>query len=134
VREVWKHWVPPYALFGPDAAAAELAAGAQAQGRFWELHDAVFAQAGKRLSRPELEALARSVGVDLERLRKESMAGQLRGALERDQSEARKLGLGYGPALLLNGILVAASSDIRLEALAREELARGLFERLKSSP
>jgi protein-disulfide isomerase len=130
---VWKHWVPPYALFGPDAAAAQLAAGAAAQGRFWELHDAVFA-GGRRYSGPELEQIARSVGVDLEKLRRDEKAGTLRAAVDRDQAEARKLGLGYGPALLMNGLVVAGSSDIRLESLAREELSRGLFDRLKTSP
>ncbi len=135
IREVWKNWVPPYASFGLEATAAEFAVAAQNQGRFWELHDLALparpSAAHPRPGKPELEQMARTVGMDLGRMADERRLGTLRVALERDQVELRRLGLNYSPSLLVNGVLLSGSAnEARLEQLISDELARGVLDRL----
>ncbi len=64
----------------PDAQrAAEAAEAAAAQGRFWEMHDALYANGG-RFAADDLAALAERLGLDVERFRAELTDGVLRGA------------------------------------------------------
>lgn len=133
VREVWKNVVPPYARLGIDGVAAELAVGAAAQGRFWELHDQVIAAhaIAVRRSRVDLEAAARAAGLDWPLLDRHQRDGVFRGTVEREQQEARELGVPFAPAVLINGILVVgAPSFERLDRIVRGELERGIVDRL----
>jgi protein-disulfide isomerase len=133
VREVWKAFVPMYLSVGPESYSAELGIAAAEQGRFWELHDLAFAGHGARgrPSRGELEALAVDARLDTARALREERAGQLRAAVERDVADGRRLGVVHAPGLLVNGILFTTPPTWeRLEKLAREELQRGVYDRL----
>ena len=138
VREVWKHWIPPYAMYGVETIAAELAAGAAAQDRFWELHDLVLGDKHLRArpSKAELELLAQKAGVDLTRLSADQKSSAARVAA--DTGELKRLGLLYGPSVLVNGVpLNGPMTYERLEQLVSDELARGILERIhteSSSP
>ena len=115
--------------------ASEAAEAAAEQGAFWELHDLALparpSAAHPRPGKPELEQMARTVGMDLGRMADERRLGTLRVALERDQVELRRLGLNYSPSLLVNGVLLSGSAnEARLEQLISDELARGVLDRL----
>jgi protein-disulfide isomerase len=84
--------------------AAEAAEAAAAQGRFWEMHDALFAGRGK-LADADLVAHARSIGLDAERVGRELAAGEHAARVERDAAAAAALGLTSTPAFFLNGVL-----------------------------
>jgi protein-disulfide isomerase len=105
VREVWRSFVPTFASSGNlDIAAAEIAAAAAAQDRFWALHDALFAPGRPPLprhTRAELEAAARAAGVDLAH----RDAAAERRAVDRDAAEARRLSIPSAPAMVVNGIV-----------------------------
>jgi protein-disulfide isomerase len=135
VREVWRSYVPAFTSAGNlDVAAAEIAAAAAAQDRFWALHDLLFAPGRPplpRRSRAELEAAARTAGVDLTH---RDPAAEHR-ALERDAAEARRLSVPFAPAVLVNGILFhGVPPQERLDRLIRSELQRGIVDRLSNTP
>jgi protein-disulfide isomerase len=133
VRVVWKHFVPPYGGSGPEPYAAELAVEAQAQGRFWALHDLALLGRRPRVrpGRAELDELALAAGVDLSRLARDQKAGLLRPVVERDVLEAHRLG-GYSPIVLVNGIVINVPWGFeRLNRVVEEELDHGLLERLR---
>jgi protein-disulfide isomerase len=128
IREVWLNHVPAY-LSGTsiDMAAAELAAAATAQGKFWALHDAVLRL--QRRGRAELEAAARDAGVDLSR--RDSAAEKRQVA--HDLFEGRRLGVPIAPSLFVNGVLFAGMPQLeRLDRAVRAELQRGLLDRLST--
>jgi uncharacterized OsmC-like protein len=61
----------PRSHFFPHAEeAAEAAEAAAAQGKYWEMHDLLF-ESGGALDRPELAAMARTLGLDVERFERE---------------------------------------------------------------
>jgi protein-disulfide isomerase len=130
IREVWRSYVPPYASSGNiDVAAAELAAIASAQDRFWPLYDHLFAPgpALPRRSRLALDAAARAVGIDLGR----RDAAAERRQLEGDRAEARRFGVPFAPALAVNGVLYHGVPQLeRLDRAVRNELQRGFLDRL----
>jgi len=104
--------------------AARLGAAAQQAGRFWPLHDAWFERAGK-LDREAIEALARTHGLDDERV---AAAGTDDGLLRRvkaDLDAARAAGAPREPTLFVNGrYLPGIAPYDELRAAVAEELER----------
>src|SRR3954447_18303254 len=69
LRFAFRHF--PLTDVHPDAQrAAEAAEAAAAQGAFWEMHDALYANGG-RFAESDLAALARRLGLDVDRCRAE---------------------------------------------------------------
>jgi Na+:H+ antiporter, NhaA family len=95
----------------PDAQrAAEASEAAAAQGRFWEMHDALYANGG-RFSPADLDGLAARLGLDVERFRAELIDGAYVGRVERDAEGARAAGLTSTPTFIVNGRVHAGSFD-----------------------
>jgi protein-disulfide isomerase len=87
----------------PDAQrAAEAAEAAAAQGRFWEMHDALYSSGGM-VGPAVLEAVALRLGLDVERLRAELIVGTYAAREERDAEGARAAGIAATPAFIVNG-------------------------------
>ena len=61
VRVIFRHNPLPFHQDAP--LAAEAAVAAQAQGKFWEMHDKLFANQ-QNLKRPDLEKYAQEIGLD----------------------------------------------------------------------
>jgi protein-disulfide isomerase len=87
----------PHALMAAEAALA-----ANDQGKFWEMHDALFANA-RRLSRETVLALAQSIGLDMMRFSRDMESGRFRKAVEADVTEGNKLGVYGTPSLFIDG-------------------------------
>jgi protein-disulfide isomerase len=104
--------------------AAEAARCAQDQGKFWEYHDLLFAEAPK--ATPEdLSRFAQQVGLDLAKFESCLSGGVHRATVQRDIDEGSRLGVNGTPAFFINGRLLTGAQP--LEAFARvieEELAR----------
>ena len=111
--------------------AAEFAAAAHAQGRFWPLYDLSMAShlVPARVSRSELDWLAAQVGLDDARLHAEIDSGRARAAVERDAAEARRLGIPTAGFILVDGLPVQRLGDV--EGVVAMELDAGVLERLK---
>ena len=99
VRVVFKH-LPAEA---PESlAAAEAAACAQAQGKFWAFHDRVIAQSGP-LGPTRTAELAAAAGLD--RAAFESCGSRFRRAIHEALEEARRYDVSVSPSFVVNGRL-----------------------------
>jgi NhaA family Na+:H+ antiporter len=119
LRFVFRHL--PLHEVHPDAQrAAEAAEAAAAQGRFWEMHDALYSNGGQ-FSLDDLSAVAKRLGLDVERFRAELIDGTYAGRVERDAEGARAAGIAATPAFIVNGSHHTESFDAGslVEALER---------------
>jgi protein-disulfide isomerase len=101
LRFVFRHL--PLTETHPDAQrAAEASEAAAAQGAFWEMHDALYANGG-RFSQADLVTLAERLELDVERFRAELAAGAHAARVARDADPARAAGLASTPTFYTNG-------------------------------
>ena len=109
LRFVFRHL--PLHEVHPDAQrAAEASEAAAAQGRFWEMHDALYANGG-RFALEDLTDVAGRLGLDVERFRAELIDGAYVGRVERDAEGARAAGVASTPTFIVNGRVHAGSFD-----------------------
>ena len=98
LRFAFRHF--PLTEIHPDAwRAAEAAEAAGAQGSFWEMHDALYANGG-RFGEADLAALADRIGLDVERFRAELAAGAHTDRVQRDLDAGRAAGRGRHAGVL----------------------------------
>ena len=92
--------IPERHPLAPEAAEASEAANAQ--GRFWEYHDALFL-AQPKLSRKTMLTVAGDLGLDADRIATEMDAGLYRPRIERDLASAEQSGATGTPTFFVNG-------------------------------
>jgi protein-disulfide isomerase len=101
VRRVFRHF--PVVSKHPRARVLAHAAEAAArQGRFWEFHDAVFADHG-RLDDPHLWERARRLGLDLDRFEADRRSEAVAERVERDFRSGIRAGVASTPTLFVDG-------------------------------
>jgi protein-disulfide isomerase len=100
VKLVYKHLpLRIHAQAQPAAAASE---AARLQGKFWEMHDKIFA--GQReLSDEKYVQWARELGLDVERFERDRKSEAVKARIAKDEEEAARLGVGGTPAFFING-------------------------------
>jgi protein-disulfide isomerase len=131
VRVVWRHL--PEAYRPTARTAAELAACAGLQGRFWELYDAFFAPG--RLFASDLEKLAEKIGLDRARLAADRASGRCAARVDTDAADARAAGVDAAPTLFVNGLRLTGAQGLgSLRQVVDAELAPGLLENLAGRP
>jgi protein-disulfide isomerase len=108
--------------------AAVAALAAHRQGRFWEMHDLLFANQ-QALDAGSLEGYAEQLGLDLARFRQDVADPTLRARVEAESQLAAQLGAGATPAFLINGRLgvgwaswMAFRSQVDVERKAADAL------------
>jgi protein-disulfide isomerase len=122
VRLVWKHRPLPFHQRALPAALAAEAAGEQ--GKFWQMHDRLFASQ-QALDAATVEGHARALGLDVARWQAALASPRLRGRIEADGKLAEQLAVNGTPTFFVNGRpLVGAQPLERWRALIDEELAR----------
>jgi protein-disulfide isomerase len=121
VRIVFKHNPLPMHPNAVPAAKATEAAGAQ--GKFWEMHDALFA--APKLDRAALEAAAAALGLDKKAFAEALDGNRYADRIQRDQDLVRGVGAGGTPTFFINGRkLVGAQPFERFKAVIDQELAK----------
>jgi protein-disulfide isomerase len=101
MRVAFRHF--PVKSSHPRAWAAACAAEAAAlQGRFWEMHDALFADQG-RLEDPHLWERARELGLDLGRFDADRRGEAVSVRVKRDFRSGVRAGVVTTPALFAAG-------------------------------
>lgn len=101
VTLVFKHL--PLSRIHPEAIpAAQAAWAAQQQGKFWEYHNALFAQQDQ-LGEDLYLAIARDLNLDLDKFEQDRKSEAAIAALEADIQMARTLGVSGTPFFVLNG-------------------------------
>jgi protein-disulfide isomerase len=123
VKLVFKQFPLP---FHPQARlAAEASLAAHAQGKFWQLHDKMFASY-KSIDRSNILAWAREVGIDADRLAKEIDAGKYKAAVDADMRHAEKAGVQGTPSFYFNGRPYEGGRDLAaVKSLIDAELRKG---------
>ena len=121
VRIVWKH--QPLS-FHPNAfPAAEAAEAAREQGKFWQMHDKLFASQ-RELSPETYERIAREIGLDVKRFQESTRSGRFRGRIQSDQQLASRVGANGTPTMFVNGEKVAGAVPFgTLKAVIDRKLA-----------
>jgi protein-disulfide isomerase len=101
VRLVYKHFPLSMHKFANSAAIASLAA--RNQGKFWPLHDELFANYNN-LSEIKIRQLAESVGLDMKRFDQDIANPALQQEVAADTQLGTKAGVRGTPAVYINGI------------------------------
>ena len=111
--------------FHPRAKPAALAAmAAGEQGKYWEYHGKLFANA-KALEDADLEKYAQELGLDMNRWKAALAKPEFSAIIDRDQALAGKLGANGTPAFFINGRFLSGAQPIdNFKALIDEELAK----------
>jgi protein-disulfide isomerase len=111
--------------FHPRAKPAALAAlAAGEQGKYWEYHSKLFANA-KAMQDADLEKYARELGLDLNRWKADMANPKLAAVIDRDQALAGKVGASGTPAFFINGRFLSGAQPIdNFKALIDEELGK----------
>jgi protein-disulfide isomerase len=87
----------------PAADLAHLAAlAAREQGKFWEMHDLLFAKQSA-VKRDDLLKYAATLGLDLDRFKEDLDSDRLKQEIVADEAEGRKLGVRGTPTFFVNG-------------------------------
>lgn len=100
VRVVYKHFPLSFHAMAKRAAAA--AEAAAKQGRFWEMHDAIFATQ-TMLDEDLLLGHAKALGLDVERFQKDWNDPSTLQKVEASRQEGESLGVQATPAFFVNG-------------------------------
>ena len=89
--------------FHQDAQlAAQAGQAAAAQGKFWEMHDLIFANRGS-IKRDHLLGYAEKLGLDMDRFRADLDDERLKKQIADDIAEGEKRGVDGTPAFFVNG-------------------------------
>ncbi len=129
IRFVYRHL--PLGGNPESRLVAHAAMAAGEQGKFWEMHDRLFATAGQ-MDRPVLDQLAREVGLDVRRFGAALDARRFELEVSRDAAEAARFGARGTPTFFINGTpLAGARPEADFRALIDKKLveARALVKR-----
>lgn len=122
VRAVFKHY--PLSRSAAVLLPHEAALAAGEQGRFWEMHDLLFANQGN-LRREHLIEYANQLGLDVERFVASLDGGRLLSTIQRDKEEGERLGVRGTPTFFINDRrLVGAQPLSAFKSLIERELRR----------
>jgi predicted DsbA family dithiol-disulfide isomerase len=126
VRHVFKHL--PLAMHAEARLAAEASMCAGEQGKFWELHDWLFANS-KNLSRETILEQARALELDEEIFTACLDDETYAAAVQQDMIEAQGLGISGTPGFLVNGRILRGAQplDAFVEVI-NDELRRAGIE------
>jgi protein-disulfide isomerase len=122
VRVVWKH-LP--LSFHPNAMPAAIASeAARQQGKFWEMHDKLFAEQ-KALSEVTCVRYAKDLGLDAARFERSLRDPATRARVEADAKLAADAGVTGTPTFLVNGEPVLGAGGLKDAVRRHLEKARG---------
>jgi len=120
VRLVFRDF--PLPIHPQARPAAEAASCANAQGKFWEYHAKLFANQSA-LGDDKLKEYAQDVGLDPAKFEECLTRKPFRAAIDKDMSEAAKLGINGTPAFFINGRLLSGAQPFeKFKEVIDEEL------------
>jgi protein-disulfide isomerase len=104
--------------------AHEAARCANEQGKFWQYHDVLYANAPKAEA-ADLKSYAEKVGLNVQAFEKCVTSGKFRDIVQKDVDEGVRLGVNGTPSFFINGRLLAGAEPIdRFAAIIDEEISR----------
>lgn len=128
LRIEWRN----FPIFGEDSErAARGAWAAGEQGRFWQFHEAAYADGAKEKGFREgrLKELAREAGVkDVPRFLRDAESDAAKAAVKKDQDQGYKLGATSTPSFLINGRPIAGAQP---QSVFEEAIEKAAASRAK---
>ncbi|MEO5766783.1 MAG: thioredoxin domain-containing protein, partial [Polyangia bacterium] len=122
IRMVWKNYPLPFHQNAMPAAEAALAA--DAQGKFWPMHDKLFAN-NTALDRPSLEKYAQELGLNMSKFKADLDSGKFKSVIEAESKEGSTFGVTGTPAVFINGRKISGAYPFdTFKKIADEELAK----------
>lgn len=122
VAIVFKHL--PLAMHTKAPAAHAAAEAAHRQGKFWEMHDLLFANQ-RQLSPQKYEEYAQQLGLDMDRFRKDAASPAVKKKVDADAAEAARLGVTGTPGFFVNGRFLSGAKPFEaFKQLIDEELKK----------
>ena len=122
VRIVFKHL--PLAMHPKAPAAHAAAEAAHRQGKFWEMHNKIFANQ-KEMSPEKYREYAREIGLDLKRFDRDVADASVKQRIDTDAAEGAGLGVNGTPAFFVNGRYLKGAVPFEdIKALLDEDLGK----------
>lgn len=122
LRVAFKH--NPLPFHNRAMAAAQAAEAAGNQGKFWEMHDKLFANQ-RELTDENFEKWAKEIGLDVEKFKKDMADENVKKKIQQQQREGSVLGARGTPAFFINGrFLSGAQPKARFKAVIDEEMKK----------
>jgi len=121
VKLVVKHFPLQMRGYARKAAIAALAAGKQ--GKFWEIHEKLFANQ-KDLSDAKVEAIAGELGLNMEQFNKDLKDPTIGSLIDRDMNNGRQINVQGTPTIFVNGKLLNQRSLPGLQQVIEPELKK----------
>lgn len=103
--------------------AAQASECAEEQGKFWEMHKAMFADQNK-LDKDSLVATAGTIGLNTESFKSCLESGKYAAEVDKDMAEGKEYGVTGTPAFFINGIMIEGAQPL-------EEFSRVIDAELK---
>ncbi|MEV6074503.1 MULTISPECIES: DsbA family protein [unclassified Streptomyces] len=123
LRIEWRN----FPIFGEESEAAARAAWAAGQqNRFWQFHEAAYAEGAKEkgFGKDRLKALAQQAGVkDVDRFMTDLDGSAARAAVSKDQEQGYGIGATSTPSFLINGRPIAGAQPMETFTQAIEAAA-----------
>jgi protein-disulfide isomerase len=107
---VYRHF--PLSSIHPNAKAAAYAAEAAGkQGKFWEMHDLIFANQSEWSDKKNVDEIfvryAQILNLNIDQFKKDFLSKEIKQKIENSYKNALKLGLNSTPTFFLNGKKIA---------------------------
>jgi protein-disulfide isomerase len=98
--------------FHPNAENAAMASEcAQEQGKYWEMHRAMFANQSK-LAAADLVDTAAGLGMDKDKFKTCLDSGKFRTEVQKDFQDGQKYGVSGTPTFFINGVMIVGARDL----------------------
>jgi protein-disulfide isomerase len=98
--------------FHPNAENAAMASEcAQEQGKYWEMHKAMFANQSKLLA-ADLVETAGTLGMDKDKFKTCLDTGKFRSEVQKDFQDGQKAGVSGTPTFFINGVMIVGARDV----------------------
>jgi protein-disulfide isomerase len=122
VRIAFKHL--PLSMHAKARAAHTASEAAHRQGKFWEMHDRIFAKP-RDLSPETYLRYAKEMGLDIDQYNSDLASSSVRKLIDSDLDVARKLGVSGTPSFFINGrFLSGAQPYASFASVIDRELAK----------
>jgi protein-disulfide isomerase len=119
VKFVYKEFPLPMHQNAMNAARAAIAA--QRQGKFWEMHDKLFANQ-RELQMEKLKEFAQQIGLDMAKFEQDMVAPEVQKQIDADKQLATQAQVTGTPTLFVNGKRVTNRSVDGLKSMIDEAL------------
>lgn len=114
LRIEWRDF--PY-LGEESTTAAHAARAAAMQDKFWEFHDAMYADQlppnSGNLNEDYVAGIAEEIGLDVDRFREDMASDEVKKAVQRDVDEGTAVGVTGTPSFLVNGQPVVGAQPLK---------------------